>query len=508
MSRLTKITILLASFFAVDKVLAITRQLLTARIFGLSAELDAFNAANNLPDLLFALISGGALAIAFIPVLSEVLTNSGKKPTWLLFSRIANLAFIVTAIIGIFIAIFAEPLVSWRLGIAPGFNLTQQKLVAELMRLNLIATLIFSISGLVMAGLQTNQHFLMPAIAPLLYNLGQIFGAIILAPKESLSIGPIHLPAYNMGVHGLVYGVIIGAALHLLIQIPALLRYQFQWTPSVTILDPNVRKVLKLLGPRLLTMLFIQLIFIARDNLASGLSTGAVSALTYGWMIMQVPETLLGTAIGTALLPTLSEFAVKEQWNEFTRVISRAVRILTALTIPIFVILSLGLRPLISLAFGFDAAGTDLILNVSRAFLFGLIAHSVIEVGARSFYSVQNAKIPLLASAVTIITFLLFGNLLVNKFGAIGIASSVTIAFSVEMLLVMVLLIRRFHFKIGIVPTLSRAILASIAGAIVIIGLTLWLPINQVLSALISMGSAAIIAIFFIKKDTTEFRNL
>jgi putative peptidoglycan lipid II flippase len=105
MSRLTKITLLLASFFAVDKVLAITRQLLTARIFGLSAELDAFNAANNLPDLLFALISGGALAIAFIPVLSEVLTNSGKKPTWLLFSRIANLAFIVTAVIGIFIVL-------------------------------------------------------------------------------------------------------------------------------------------------------------------------------------------------------------------------------------------------------------------------------------------------------------------------------------------------------------------------------------------------------------------
>ena len=255
-------------------------------------------------------------------------------------------------------------------------------------------------------------------------------------------------------------------------------------------------------------MLFIQLIFIARDNLASGLSTGAVSALTYGWMIMQVPETLLGTAIGTALLPTLSEFAVKQQWSEFTRVISRAVRILTALTIPIFIILSLGLRPLISLAFGFDAAGTDLILNVSRAFLFGLIAHSIIEVGVRSFYSIQNAKIPLLASAVTIIVFLIFGNLLVNRFGAVGIAASVTIAFSVEMLLIMILLIRRFRFNIGIVPTLSRAILASIAGSAVLIGLSLWLPINPVLLALVSMGSAAIIAIFFINKDIRELRNL
>ena len=508
MSRLTRISILLASFFAVDKVLAITRQLLIARIFGLSPELDAFNAANNLPDLLFALISGGALAIAFIPVLSEVLTNSGRRSTWLLFSRIANLAFIVTAFMAVIIALIAEPLVSWKLGIAPGFNLTQQKLVADLMRLNLIATLIFSISGLVMAGLQTNQHFLLPAIAPLLYNLGQIFGALILAPEEGLTLGPIHLPAYGLGVHGLVYGVIIGAVLHLLIQIPALIKYQFKWTPSVTITDPFVRKVLRLLGPRLLTMLFIQLIFIARDNLASGLTTGAVSALTYGWMIMQVPETLIGTAIGTALLPTLSEFAVKEQWNEFTKVISRSVRILTAFSIPIFVILSLGLRPFISLAFGFDAAGTDLILNVTRAFLFGLIAHSIIEVGARSFYSIQNAKIPLLASMVTIIIFIISGMLTVNKFGAVGIAASVSIAFIVEMLLLIVLLKRKLQFNIGITPTLSRSIIAGIASSVVILVISIWVPMDPILISVGTMGVAALIAFFIVRKDIMELRNL
>ncbi len=508
MSKLTKITILLASFFAVDKVLAITRQLLTARIFGLSAELDAFNAANNLPDLLFALISGGALAIAFIPVLSEILTTSGRQSTWLLFSRIANLAFIVTAIMGIFIAIFAEPLVSWRLGIAPGFDLTQQKLVAELMRLNLIATLIFSISGLVMAGLQTNQHFLLPAIAPLLYNLGQIFGALILAPKEGLSIWTNSVTCLQFGCSWPGVWCHYRGSITLTDTNSCVSKVSVQMDTQCHGIGSKCSQSIKLLGPRLLTMLFIQLIFIARDNLASGLSTGAVSALTYGWMIMQVPETLLGTAIGTALLPTLSEFAVKQQWSEFTRVISRAVRILTALTIPIFIILSLGLRPLISLAFGFDAAGTDLILNVSRAFLFGLIAHSIIEVGVRSFYSIQNAKIPLLASAVTIIVFLIFGNLLVNRFGAVGIAASVTIAFSVEMVLIMILLIRRFRFNIGIVPTLSRAILASIAGSAVLIGLSLWLPINPVLLALVSMGSAAIIAIFFINKDIRELRNL
>jgi putative peptidoglycan lipid II flippase len=225
-------------------------------------------------------------------------------------------------------------------------------------------------------------------------------------------------------------------------------------------------------------------------------------------MIMQVPETLIGTAIGTALLPTLSEFAVKEQWDEFTKVISRAIRILTALSIPIFVILSLGLRSFISLAFGFDAAGTDLILNVTRAFLFGLIAHSIIEVGARSFYSVQNAKIPLLASMVTIIVFIITGILAVNRFGAVGIAASVTIAFSIEMLLLVVLLKRKLHFNIGITPTLSRSILASIASSVAILAISVWIPINPVLLSAGSMGAAALIAFFLIRKDILELRNL
>jgi len=236
-SRLTKISLLLAAFFFLDKVLAFARQVLIARQFGLSAELDAFNVANNIPDLLFALISGGALAIAFIPVLSEVLTRSGQKPAWLLFSRIANLAFLVTVALAILVAIFAAPMVQAELGIAPGFTVAQQHLVIHLMRLNLVATIIFSISGLVMAGLQANQHFLLPAMAPLFYNIGQILGVGILSPEQGYRLGPLTLPAYGLGVQGLVYGVIIGAVLHLAIQVPGLVKYHFKWSISLNLRD-------------------------------------------------------------------------------------------------------------------------------------------------------------------------------------------------------------------------------------------------------------------------------
>jgi putative peptidoglycan lipid II flippase len=330
MTLIARSSMIIAVFFAVDKVLGFARQLFVARQFGLTYEIDVFNAANNIPDLLSLLISGGALGVALIPVLSETLEKRGRPLAWNLFSRILNLAFLVTAAVSVAIIAFAGPLV--RRVIVPGFPAEQQALTVELMRLDLIAILIFSISGLVMAGLQANQHFLLPAMAPGLYNIGQIFGIAILAPTQGYTFGPITLPAYGLGIHGLVYGVILGALLHLGIQVPGLLRYGFRWTPAIDLRHPGVREVLKLLGPRVLTMMFLHFYIIARDNLASGLGEGAVTALNYGWFIMQVPETLIGSALAIAVLPTLSEQFARRDTLAYSRTLNHTFRVILGLT--------------------------------------------------------------------------------------------------------------------------------------------------------------------------------
>jgi putative peptidoglycan lipid II flippase len=447
MTRLTRISILLATFFAIDKGVAILRQVIIARQFGLSAELDAFNVANNVPDLLFALISGGAMAMAFIPVLTEILTKKGRAESWVLFSRIVNLAFLVTGVMALVVAIFAEPLVKWQIGIAPGFNSQQQNLVVELMRLNLIATLIFSISGLVMGGLQANQHFLLPAIAPILYNVGQIFGALVLAPVKGIALGGITLPSYGFGVQGLVYGVILGACLHLGIQIPGLLKYKFYWIPSVKVRDPEVMKVLRVLVPRLMTVMIVQLIFLVRDNLASRLATGSVTALTYGWMLQQLPETLIGTAIGTAILPTLAEQVSRHDTTAFQNTIERAVRIALGLSIPAAALIAIGLRPLIQTVFKFDMPQTDLLLWTTRGYLVGLMGHSVLEVSARSFYAQQNALLPLLGGILNLTIYIVIGSLLYYWLGAPGVSLTDSIAFTSQAIFLMVLLASRARRK-------------------------------------------------------------
>jgi putative peptidoglycan lipid II flippase len=188
MKHIARSTLIIATFFGLEKLLGFVRNVLIARTFQLSSELDAFNAANNIPDLVFALISGGALAMALIPVLSDYRESKSKSELWSLFSQVANGVFIVTAFISILVALLAKQLVSWEIGIAPGFSGEQQILVADLMRLNLIATLLFSLGGLAIAGLQSHQHFLIPALAPTMYDIGSLFGILILAPEKGFQV--------------------------------------------------------------------------------------------------------------------------------------------------------------------------------------------------------------------------------------------------------------------------------------------------------------------------------
>jgi len=507
LSFLTRTSFLLAFFFGLDKALAFLRAMLIARQFSLSFELDAFNVANNLPDMLFALISGGAMSMALIPVLSEYLTTRGRPALWALFSRMLNLAFVATASLAALIAIFAEPIVRSEIGIAPGFTFAQQEVIIRLMRLNLIATVIFSLSGLVMGALQANQHFLLPAMAPLFYNVGQIFGVLVLSPKTPYHLGGISLPAKGLGVEGLVYGVILGAVFHLAIQIPGLVKYRFRWIPSLDVNDEGVRKTLRIMAPRLLTMLGIQLIFIARDNFASRLEIGAVTSLTYGWMIMQVPETLLGTAIATALLPTLSEYAAQQDWARFRETLERALRVLLALTLPVAAVLAAGLRPLLARVFGFDPAGTALLTWTSRAFLLTLAGYALQETLTRAFYARQEPMTPLWTIFVRLSLYLLNGAALLTFFrflSAPGLALG-EFAATVEAALMLYLLNRRLPDKISLSPALWRGMSGALAGGASAYLAAVYLPGNAILTALAGMLLGAAVAVPFI---WTELRVL
>ncbi len=462
LSSLTRASLLIALFFTLDKGLAFFKSLLFNKIVGLEG-MGIFGAANNIPDYLSALISGGALGMAFIPVLTEYLDRQGRLAAWDLFSRIVNLAFLATGALSLIVILFAEPLVQYV--IAPGFAPEKQTLTAELMRLDLVAILIFSISGLAMAGLQANKHFLLPAMAPVLYNLGQIFGVTILCPQQGLWIGTWQLPAFGLGLHGMVYGVILGAVLHLSIQIPGLIRYGFRWTPAIGLRHTGVQRVLVLLWPRVLTMVCIQAYYVSRDNLASHFGEVAVGALNLAWTIQQVPETVIGTAIGIALLPSLSEFVARQQTREFIETLNRALRAMAAVGLSSAALLAVVVRPLSALFFRYPSEQLDLLTACTWGFLLGLVGDTWLETAVRSFYANQDTRTPLLAAFLQAVAFIALAALFSSTtLGAAGIPLAAALTFTCQAISLLLLLQRRYPGILRLGASLPRAALAAVIG--------------------------------------------
>jgi putative peptidoglycan lipid II flippase len=243
------------------------------------------------------------------------------------------------------------------------------------------------------------------------------------------------------------------------------------------------------------------LIVIARDNLASRLDqVGAVTSLTYGWMIMQVPETLLGTAIATAMLPTLSEFASRDDWSGFRLAIERALRVLIALTVPVAAVLAAGVNPLVRAVFGFDAETSTLITWTTRAYLLTLTGLSIQEIAARSFYARKEPFFPLYAVLLRLAIFISIGFLGITLFRNLGapVIAFAEIALLIEAIILFGWLSRRMHEPLRVWSAVGKGILAALLGGIMAYFVALYLPGSAVLTALIGMLIGGLVALPFI----------
>ena len=264
------------------------------------------------------------------------------------------------------------------------------------------------------------------------------------------------------------------------------------------------------MGPRVLSMLFIQLIFVVQDNIASRLATGSVTALTYGWWIMQVPETLIGTAIATAVLPTLSEFFNQGKMDQFKSQIEKAARAMLTLTIPIAIIAAVVILPVVQTLLGFTLSDAMWVAAVTRIFLLGIVGHALVELFVRSFYAMQKPRVPLFGSALTFVVFLGISLLLTPSLQAAGIAAANTLAYSLQAVLLLVLLNRQLTSTQKLSPQLWRSMLAALSGGVVASLVMRYLPgmsgsfIAAILAALLGVVAAGVIVL----KDLRNLANL
>lgn len=458
--------------FVGAKAVGLAREVIIARTFGTSAQLDAYYAAFNLPDLLFTLIAGGALATAFIPVFAEYLTRGDQVEVWKLASAVTNLVFLSTTVLAGAAALGAPWLVAT--AIAPGFTPQQQALTVDLMRLILVSTLIFGISGIQMGILNAYQHFLLPAIAPICYNLGIIGGAVFLAPR--------------LGIYGLAVGVVVGATLHLLVKIPGLIHFGLRYFPVLGLSHPGVLQVLALLGPRVVALGVVKVNLLVTTNLASRLDEGSISALNFGWLIMQLPETIFATAVATAVFPTLAELAARGQRDPLRETLSGTLRAILFLTIPASIGLIVLGRPLIQIVFEggrFGRASTEAVYVALQFYALGLVGHSTLEIVARTFYAQKDTRTPLMVAATAMLANIGLSIVLLDRLGHGGLALANSLAVTFEVGSLFWLLHRRLGGVEGMrLWTTVRGIgLASAAMAIAVVAFTSWLGSGRPLLA-------------------------
>jgi putative peptidoglycan lipid II flippase len=409
-------SIVLAVTFGLSAILGFLRsRFLYATFFKCcTAQLDVYNAAFRLPDLIFKLLVTGALSASFIPVFSSSLQKDPKK-AYKIASSVINILFLVFSITALIVLIFTRPLNSL---IAAGFSPDQLDLMVNLTRILLIAQIFFLISNFVTAILQVNQIFIIPALSPIVYNLFIILGIFTLAPI--------------FGIYGVVYGAVVGAFFHLAIQIPALRRQGFKYKLVINTKLKEVKEVFKLMVPRSLSLGLGEIENTVTLFFASGLSIGSISLLNLALQLMYLPSRIFGTTVGQASLPILSKNIASNQLKDFRDTVEKILTQSLFIAMPITVIVLVQRLAIVRLLFGSQNFPWEATIITARILAFltpAIICQAIIQILVRSFYALHNTKVPFKVSLFSLVFNIITSFVLINftNLGVIGLAISSTV---------------------------------------------------------------------------------
>ncbi len=391
------------------QITGLARSIIVAGMFGASPELDAFTAANRVSETLFLLVAGGALGSAFIPTFTGLLAKDEKDSAWRLASSLANAVTLTLSLLALLCAFFAPQVVRYALDPKPEiFELT-----VALLRIQLISAVLFGLGGLIAGILNVHKIFLIPALTPAMYQLGIIFGALVLSP--------------SMGVYGLAWGVVIGSAFYLLAQIPTLAKI-INWSLitdhfSLGLHDSNVRQVFLLMGPRLIGVAVVQLNFWVNIRLALQMVEGSVASLGYGFSLMIMAQTAIAQSVAIAAMPTFSAQHALGQQDEMRSSLASSLRGILFMAIPASVGLILLRVPLISFLFQrgkFDEHDVQLTAWALLWYAAGIVGHSVMEILTRAFYAQHDTKTPVIIGSIAMGLNVVFSIAFAKVFESLG----------------------------------------------------------------------------------------
>lgn len=381
-SVLSAATIIMMMVVA-SRVLGLVRQRILAHFFGAS-ELALFFAAFRLPDTIFEVLVFGTFSSAFIPVFTKSL-KKGAKEAWQTAGIIVNLGLLIFTVFAAISVLSAHNIYSL---VAPGFEIEERLQIVKVARVLFAAQGFFVVSYVLTGVLESLRRFLVPALAPLFYNLGIIAGTVFLVPKYGLLAPAI--------------GVLIGAFAHFIIQLPLATRLGFRFIKSVKI-TKNVKQIGKLAFPRVIELSFLQVSKTVELLLSSLISTAAYTYFTFGNTLQLLPVGLFGTSIAKAALPTLSREA--DSPEKFAKTLSQSLYQIVFLVVPIATVLIVLRIPIVRLVYGTEIFSWESTVQtgyVVSAFAFGVVFQAATAILARGFYALGDTKTPVIVSIASI----------------------------------------------------------------------------------------------------------
>lgn len=453
-TRVLQAASLVGTAVLVSRLVGLLRDIVIKYYLGVtSVEATAFDAANRLPETIFLIVAGGAIGSAFIPTFAGFFARNDEEGGWRLFSAVLNLLTTTLALITTITAIFAPQFVTFFLPELITKDPTLLPRTVTLMRVMLISTVIFGASGVVMSALNARQHFLMPAIAPVVYNIGIILGGMLWKPHDM----------------GFAIGTVLGAMAHLGVQIPILRQKGAKLRFIFNVRDPGVTQVLRLTAPRVLGLSFSEVNEYITLYLSGFMPFGSLPALSLAMRLIIMPQGILGQAMGIAAFPTMADLAARHAYDELRQVMLTGLRWLCFLGIPASAGLMVLGRPFIALLLQrglFDAQATQLVAFALFFYAIGLVPLTAIELIARAFYALNDTLTPVLAGGVQVLMMGLLSRWLTMTMSRLGyeplggLALGFTLSNFLELFLLWWLLRRRLgkghgrFFLRGLIPML------------------------------------------------------
>jgi len=446
-ASITSAAFILAAASLASKFLGLLRNNILTNRFSIYDELDIYYAAFRIPDFIFNIIVLGALSAGFIPVFAKLVAQEKQAEAFKAANNILNILFLILAPLSLALIIFAPQLMEI---IAPGFDAEKKKQTAELTRIMLLSPIFLLLSSITGGILQSYKRFFIYSLSPIMYNLGIIFGALVLSDLY--------------GLKGLALGVVLGSFLHFTIQLPSVKNLGFAYQPFIDTKSKEIRTIIKMMVPRIVTLATSQVNLLAITIIASTLAAGSLTVFNLANDLQSFPLGIFAISFAIAAFPTLSSLGEEKDREEFAKVFTATARQILYFIIPLSVLLIVLRAQIVRVILGrgplFGWEETITTINTLQIFCLSLFAQALIPLLARSFWALHDAKTPFYSALISTIINIFLALGLSRNFGIYGLVGAFSISSTINALILFILLKK----KLGVnIEKKDKQVIAKIA---------------------------------------------